>query len=197
MTGRRVVRLLRQLGCEVVRQRGSHVRVRCDDCETTVPVHAGADLPPGTCARSSVIWNRASGGSGCNDLQGCDRAGRNRSVAGAGSFDIRLPHVRANTGASEAPDPGDAGALGRRCGEGRTFVRRPHPHSDPEGGSSRSRRPRSEPEGQAGGIRHPASCGPGLDSEGRAFASGCCGSAGHLAPASAATDHLPSREPPR
>ena len=32
----------------MVRQRGSHVRVRCNDCETTVPVHAGEDLPPGT-----------------------------------------------------------------------------------------------------------------------------------------------------
>ena len=36
------------MGCEVVRQRGSHVRIRCEDCETTVPVHAGEDLPPGT-----------------------------------------------------------------------------------------------------------------------------------------------------
>jgi predicted RNA binding protein YcfA (HicA-like mRNA interferase family) len=48
MTGRRVLRRLRQLGCEVLRQRGSHVRIRCEDCETTVPMHAGEDLPPGT-----------------------------------------------------------------------------------------------------------------------------------------------------
>jgi predicted RNA binding protein YcfA (HicA-like mRNA interferase family) len=48
MTGRRLLRKLRSLGCEVIRQRGSHVRVRCGKCETTVPVHAGEDLPPGT-----------------------------------------------------------------------------------------------------------------------------------------------------
>jgi predicted RNA binding protein YcfA (HicA-like mRNA interferase family) len=48
MTGRRLLRQLRSLGCEVIRQRGSHVRVRCGKCETTVPVHAGEDLPPGT-----------------------------------------------------------------------------------------------------------------------------------------------------
>ncbi|MGH3030906.1 MAG: type II toxin-antitoxin system HicA family toxin [Gaiellaceae bacterium] len=48
MTGRGLLRRLRRLGCEQVRQRGSHVRVRCDSCETTVPVHAGEDLPPGT-----------------------------------------------------------------------------------------------------------------------------------------------------
>lgn len=48
MTGGRLLRLLRKLGCEEVRRRGSHVRVRCRDCQTTVPVHAGEDLPPGT-----------------------------------------------------------------------------------------------------------------------------------------------------
>lgn len=48
MTGREVLRVLRRLGCEEVRQRGSHVRVRCRTCQTTVPVHAGRDLPPGT-----------------------------------------------------------------------------------------------------------------------------------------------------
>ncbi|TMK78515.1 MAG: addiction module toxin, HicA family [Actinobacteria bacterium] len=48
MTGRQLLRRLRKLGCEEVRQRGSHVRVRCGRCETTVPVHAGEDLPPGT-----------------------------------------------------------------------------------------------------------------------------------------------------
>ena len=48
MSGKQVLSLLRQRGCEIVRRRGSHVRVRCDRCQTTVPVHAGADLPPGT-----------------------------------------------------------------------------------------------------------------------------------------------------
>ena len=48
MTGRDVLRRLKVLGCEVVRQKGSHVRVRCGTCQTTVPVHRGVDLPPGT-----------------------------------------------------------------------------------------------------------------------------------------------------
>lgn len=48
MTGRRLLRALGKRGCEVLRQSGSHARVRCDTCQTTVPVHRGKDLPPGT-----------------------------------------------------------------------------------------------------------------------------------------------------
>ncbi|MDQ3071473.1 MAG: type II toxin-antitoxin system HicA family toxin [Acidobacteriota bacterium] len=48
ITGRELLRLLHRVGCKEVRQRGSHVRVRCGDCSTTVPVHAGETLPPGT-----------------------------------------------------------------------------------------------------------------------------------------------------
>lgn len=48
MTGKDVLRRLRDLGCVEVRQVGSHVRVQCGKCVTTVPVHAGQDLPPGT-----------------------------------------------------------------------------------------------------------------------------------------------------
>jgi len=47
MTGRRLLRALERMGCEILRQRGSHVRVRCDGCQTTVPVHVGQDLPSG------------------------------------------------------------------------------------------------------------------------------------------------------
>lgn len=47
-TGKEVLRVLRTLGCEEVRRRGSHVRVRCGNCSTTVSVHAGQTLPPGT-----------------------------------------------------------------------------------------------------------------------------------------------------
>ncbi|MGH9188616.1 MAG: type II toxin-antitoxin system HicA family toxin [Acidimicrobiales bacterium] len=32
----------------MVRHRGSHVVVRCGECQTTVPVHAGRDIPRGT-----------------------------------------------------------------------------------------------------------------------------------------------------
>ena len=48
LTGKDLLRRLRRLGCEEVRQKGSHVRVQCGKCTTTVPVHAGQDLPPGT-----------------------------------------------------------------------------------------------------------------------------------------------------
>jgi predicted RNA binding protein YcfA (HicA-like mRNA interferase family) len=47
MTGDRLLALLRTYGCVEVRRRGSHVRVRCGVCSTTVPVHAGEDLGPG------------------------------------------------------------------------------------------------------------------------------------------------------
>jgi predicted RNA binding protein YcfA (HicA-like mRNA interferase family) len=48
MTGRDVLRRIRQLGGETVRQKGSHVRVQLGKCGTTVPVHRGEDLPAGT-----------------------------------------------------------------------------------------------------------------------------------------------------
>jgi len=50
-TGKSVLRRLQTRGCTVVRQRGSHVRVECGPCTTTVPVHAGETLPPGTLAQ--------------------------------------------------------------------------------------------------------------------------------------------------
>jgi predicted RNA binding protein YcfA (HicA-like mRNA interferase family) len=34
-----------ELGGKVVHQKGSHVRVRCGNCQTTVPVHRGVELP--------------------------------------------------------------------------------------------------------------------------------------------------------
>lgn len=47
-TGQELLRTLRAQGCQVIRQKGSHVRVKCGACSTTVPVHAGQTLPPGT-----------------------------------------------------------------------------------------------------------------------------------------------------
>jgi len=41
-----VIRAIEKLGGEMVRQKGSHVRMRVGDCYTTVPVHA-RDLPKG------------------------------------------------------------------------------------------------------------------------------------------------------
>lgn len=42
-----LLKFLFSLGCEKVRQKGSHVRVRCGKCLTTVPVHAGEELGAG------------------------------------------------------------------------------------------------------------------------------------------------------
>jgi predicted RNA binding protein YcfA (HicA-like mRNA interferase family) len=48
MTGKDILRRLLKVGCRKVRQNGSHARVECGKCLTTVPIHAGKDLPPGT-----------------------------------------------------------------------------------------------------------------------------------------------------
>lgn len=49
MKGKDLIRLLRtRFGCEQVRQVGSHVRMQCGKCSTTVPVHAGEDIKKGT-----------------------------------------------------------------------------------------------------------------------------------------------------
>lgn len=49
MTGREILRRVETLGCERLRQRGSHVIVRCPGgCQTVIPIHRGQDLPAGT-----------------------------------------------------------------------------------------------------------------------------------------------------
>jgi predicted RNA binding protein YcfA (HicA-like mRNA interferase family) len=40
-------RILMAFGCVESRQRGSHLRIECGRCITTVPVHAGEDIGPG------------------------------------------------------------------------------------------------------------------------------------------------------
>lgn len=47
MTARELRAILRALGCIELRQHGSHVRIQCGKCFSTVPVHAGEDLGPG------------------------------------------------------------------------------------------------------------------------------------------------------
>jgi predicted RNA binding protein YcfA (HicA-like mRNA interferase family) len=48
MKARELRRILQRLGCVELRQRGSHLVVRCGKCQTVVPVHAGEDISPGT-----------------------------------------------------------------------------------------------------------------------------------------------------
>jgi predicted RNA binding protein YcfA (HicA-like mRNA interferase family)/predicted RNase H-like HicB family nuclease len=40
-------RILIAKGCVEIRQRGSHLRIECGSCVTTIPVHPGEDLGPG------------------------------------------------------------------------------------------------------------------------------------------------------
>lgn len=47
MKTREVLKLLKAKGCALVRQNGSHIRVRCGKCFTTVPNHIGEDLGKG------------------------------------------------------------------------------------------------------------------------------------------------------
>jgi len=48
LAGRKVIRALEQIGFEVVRQKGSHVRLKHEDGRVvTVPVHAGQDISRG------------------------------------------------------------------------------------------------------------------------------------------------------
>ena len=47
VTGKAILKILRTKRCQEVRQSGSHVRVECGKCVTTVPVHSGEDLGKG------------------------------------------------------------------------------------------------------------------------------------------------------
>lgn len=44
MKPRELLRILRDYSCLALRQSGSHLRVQCGKCFTTVPLHAGEDL---------------------------------------------------------------------------------------------------------------------------------------------------------
>jgi len=46
--GKNLVTFLETLGFTIIRQRGSHVRMKSEDGRyTTIPVHSGEDLPKG------------------------------------------------------------------------------------------------------------------------------------------------------
>ena len=48
MTARELRKILKAHGCVEVRQSGSHLFVRCDECTTVVVVKKGEDLRTGT-----------------------------------------------------------------------------------------------------------------------------------------------------
>lgn len=47
MKANELLKILRGYGCVELRQKGSHVRVQCGTCFTTIPVHKGEDLGKG------------------------------------------------------------------------------------------------------------------------------------------------------
>ncbi|HPB76117.1 MAG TPA: type II toxin-antitoxin system HicA family toxin [Chromatiaceae bacterium] len=48
MNGKRVIAILQEAGCVILRQEGSHCQLGKDGLRTTVPVHGKQDLKPGT-----------------------------------------------------------------------------------------------------------------------------------------------------
>lgn len=44
LKARELLKILKEHGCEEVRQKGSHIRIRSGECFTTVPIHPGEDL---------------------------------------------------------------------------------------------------------------------------------------------------------
>jgi predicted RNA binding protein YcfA (HicA-like mRNA interferase family) len=48
MRVRDLLRIIKKLGGEVVRQRGSHIRIRLGNCYTTIPDHGKEDIKKGT-----------------------------------------------------------------------------------------------------------------------------------------------------
>jgi len=48
ITGKELIKFLESLGFEIIRTKGSHVRLRADDGRvTTVPVHGNKEIPKG------------------------------------------------------------------------------------------------------------------------------------------------------
>jgi predicted RNA binding protein YcfA (HicA-like mRNA interferase family) len=48
MSARELRKILRKEGCVELRQKGSHLQVKCGRCQSTVPVHGGHDIKKGT-----------------------------------------------------------------------------------------------------------------------------------------------------
>lgn len=62
VTGAQALSVLQVVGFEVVRQRGSHVRLRHPEGRiVTVPVHAGKDIGPGFASKNAQGGRIGSG----------------------------------------------------------------------------------------------------------------------------------------
>ncbi len=98
------------MGCAVITQRGSHATVRCDGCQTTIPVHRGQDLPPGTLRLSNVTSSTASGGGGYADTYTV-KIERDQS----GAWIDHVPRVPGCHRLPAEPAPGQESDPPRRC----------------------------------------------------------------------------------
>jgi predicted RNA binding protein YcfA (HicA-like mRNA interferase family) len=58
---RELRKILKRYACIEVRQKGSHIRVQCGECATTVPVHQGEDLGKGLVAQIERDLERCLG----------------------------------------------------------------------------------------------------------------------------------------
>ena len=47
MKAKKILKILRSKGCIELRQKGSHIRVACEGCHSTVPNHSGEEIGPG------------------------------------------------------------------------------------------------------------------------------------------------------
>jgi predicted RNA binding protein YcfA (HicA-like mRNA interferase family) len=61
VTAKDLRRILRSFGCVERRQRGSHLRIECGQCVTTVPVHASEHVGPGLLRRIERDWEPCLG----------------------------------------------------------------------------------------------------------------------------------------
>jgi len=68
-TARAILAQITALGGEIVRQKGSHIRVRCGSCFTTVPDHGSHDLPIGTLRAIERDLEPILGASWLRDMQ--------------------------------------------------------------------------------------------------------------------------------
>ena len=48
MSARKLRKILKKEGCVELRQKGSHLQVKCGRCQGTVPVHGNKDIKKGT-----------------------------------------------------------------------------------------------------------------------------------------------------
>jgi predicted RNA binding protein YcfA (HicA-like mRNA interferase family) len=107
MTARDLRRIPRSLGSIETRQRGSHVRIECGKCVTTMPVHAGEDIGPGLLRRIERDLEPCLGKGWLKSREAVSRDVRAGRIGVVGRFCPRsawLPHAGPDRERGAAPD---------------------------------------------------------------------------------------------